>query len=1595
MLFLPFNALSEGGKNLTPANTGVLTGVNQSVGFLQNGDGNNSSSFLATPTEGGFNPLHRLMVRIKPGEILYFGLQRNDVNGITNTIVRVQFRRLDNNTIVSTTNLGSGGTALTAGAGVIASYAAMVAGPSAIVGAAGYNAASYTFPGIETLPVDLAIEILDDGVSSALTATTNRDFYNLWDFSVYSGTTEKVGRLHSKYWSFNANGGTNRLSSTFQLLTAVPDVSGNNYYIKSINLAGMQPYGFFFTSNSTGTLKDPAGVLTADYKSRRKSRNFYAGVFGDGYPEYDNFVSNPDPEFWPSATVTNPIITPVSKCNTARANGGAIDITFSTAAPGIAIILLDLNNVDGYQPATKDILIETELTSAGTTIVPWDGLDGLGANVPSGTAFKTVFRFGSYPVHYPLYDVENNSDGFAIFDERPSPPSTPAIAFWDDNSIVAGSEELFGVKSSGAVHPWGGLGTGILANNIGDTKLLNTWVYGQLREIKNTYLHTYSCVTLPPVANNFTNLPMPQTNGATLIPALTASDPDGTIISFTITSIPLVTEGILTYCSNSTEPCTGTVTPIGVNTILTTAQVATIKFDPAPAFSGTAQFTFIATDNSGNFSNPATYKLPVVAQPPIANNLIVPSMVNTNGPTAIAALSASDADGIISTYTILTVPVGTQGVLTYCSNGTEPCTGAVTVISANTPLTPAQIGTLKFDPAAGFTGNATFNYTATDNSGNLSNIANYTIPVTATVTSSTPPLVNNIYAQPINNSSDVTAIPSLKASDIGGTVVSYTINTIPPAGQGVLSYCPLAPGACTPAQLVLVTIGLTLTPAQAASLYFDPVATFLGNAVFTYTATDNDGNIGNVGNYTITVNNNPPTVSNIIASVLFNATATAIPAISGADGDGTIAQYTVAIIPNPATGVLLYCPLAPGACTPAQLVAVSAGQNLTLAQANSLFFDPATGFSGTTGFGYTATDNNGNVSQFGVYAITITNQSPVAQTITISTIPNTNGQTAITSLVATDQDGTIASYTIQTLPVASEGVLFVNGVAVTLGQVLTPLQISQLTFDPNPAFTGVVSVAYSATDNSGNPSNLAFINIPVSGTGNIPPIAVPIISAVINSNSSATNIPALAATDPDGTIASYTIQTLPQLFQGVLSLSGTPVTIGQVLTLAQISQLQFDPAANFTGNAIFTYSATDNSGSKSSDVNYSIPVNSQPPIANAIVAPTMPNSNGATNIPALAAVDQDGTIVSYFISTLPLVSQGVLLLSGTPVTVGQVLTPLQISQLQFDPAAGYTGEVVFNYFATDNTTLSSNVATYTLFVSGFSPVSLDVVATAIDNTSGSTAISILNSNDADGTITTYTINSIPPVSQGVLSLNGTPVIAGQLLTPAQISQLQFDPAPNFIGNALFNYTATDNGGSQSNTATYVIPVISLIPVPINLLSFDGKLAGGKTNLTWTTAQEFNADHFEVERSNTDGAGYKTLGTVAATGNSSVDQNYLFTDNNPVSGLNYYRLKMVDKDGKFKFSSIVLIRVNVGARINIWPNPFTEKVQVTIHQEKAGILQVRISDVSGKVVKLKNVTVLKGSNQFTVDNMNILLPGVYFIELNNNSTTKEFKKIIKK
>lgn len=1129
----------------------------------------------------------------------------------------------------------------------------------------------------------------------------------------------------------------------------------------------------------------------------------------------------------------------------------------------------------------------------------------------------------------------------------------------------------------------------------------------------------------PPTANNYLHTPMPQGNAATAIPGLVAADLDGTISSYTVTAIPPAGEGVLSCCGGSAITAGQSLSP---------AQIATLQFDPAATFAGTSSFSFTATDNDGNVSNTAYYRLPVIAFPPVSNNIMENSMPNTNAATAIIPLSSSDIDGTIVTYQITSLPATGQGVLSVpcpttftnavCTGGFQDLTAAVLgAYPSGIPLTATQMAGMRFDPTAGFVGSAVFNYNAVDNSGNTSNIANYTIPVAATATVSRPPLSDNITSQTLNSNYASTAIPSLQANDLDGTVASFTIVTIPTAAQGVLYCC----GGSA------VTAGQVLTTAQAATLLFDPAATFTGTASFTYNAKDNANLTGNTATYYLPVVNYAPTAVNINTFVPFNAAATTIPALSGSDRDGTISSYTVITIPTAGQGVLSCCGGTP----------ITAGQSLSTAQAATLKFAPASGYSGNAPFTYSAMDNNSNTSAIANYIITIAPQPPVSNDITNAVLSNALAATVISGLSATDADGTIASYVLLSLPDPSQGVLsitcpntpsgatcsggFANLTAAVLaanpnGIPLTTAQAAALRFDPTAGFTGLAAFKYNAIDNSGLTSNNSIYTIPVSGTGNIPPVAKNIIVAAMPNTNAATSITALSATDADGTISNYTLQAIPSVAQGVLTCcGGTAVTVGQVLTTAQAATLQFDPAPTFTGNAEFTYVATDNSGATSAGAIYTIPVTSVPPVANAIFATSMSQSNGPTAIPALSATDADGTIGGYYIESLPLTSQGVLSIPCSPTLTGATcsggyqdltaavlsnytgtgipVTATQMAAMRFDPTAGYSGSVVFNYHAVDNSSLISNSTTFTIPVTNLWPLANNVAGAKMLNTNGPTAITSLSGADADGTIASYVINSIPPVAQGVLSIPCAPTPAGAScsggfadltaavlaanpggisITPAQAAGMRFDPTGGFNGTMSFNYAVYDNNGNISNTAAYTIGIGTSAVLPLNLVALNAARNANNIVVNWKSEQETNLLQYDVEIS-VNGVDYTKAGSEPAR--NAASNNYRFTLYNYSGQLYYVRLKMVNANGQFTYSSVVTIRSGMADKneIIVSPNPASGKVQLRITAATGGNAEIEIVSGVGQVMYHGKHTVYKGQNLVALPDISNSMPsGTYMV-----------------
>lgn len=192
---------------------------------------------------------------------------------------------------------------------------------------------------------------------------------------------------------------------------------------------------------------------------------------------------------------------------------------------------------------------------------------------------------------------------------------------------------------------------------------------------------------------------------------------------------------------------------------------------------------------------------------------------------------------------------------------------------------------------------------------------------------------------------------------------------------------------------------------------------------------------------------------------------------------------------------------------------------------------------------------------------------------------------------------------------------------------------------------------------------------------------------------------------------------------------------------------------------------------------------------------------------------------------------------------------------------------------------------------------------------------------------------------------------------------------------------------------YADPISTL---PVSLTSFVANLNDNKVILKWSTASEINLNHFIVERS-LNGTTFNEVGMAFANGATNSNTDYLYPDNisGVASDIIYYRLKMVDIDGKVQYSSIRIIRISKNEEKSIslsaYPNPVVSELRVTIPanwQNKNVIYQ--IFALNGKLMNSKQTA---NSSQTETLNTEKLSSGIYIIKAicNTESAIQKFVK----
>lgn len=186
-------------------------------------------------------------------------------------------------------------------------------------------------------------------------------------------------------------------------------------------------------------------------------------------------------------------------------------------------------------------------------------------------------------------------------------------------------------------------------------------------------------------------------------------------------------------------------------------------------------------------------------------------------------------------------------------------------------------------------------------------------------------------------------------------------------------------------------------------------------------------------------------------------------------------------------------------------------------------------------------------------------------------------------------------------------------------------------------------------------------------------------------------------------------------------------------------------------------------------------------------------------------------------------------------------------------------------------------------------------------------------------------------------------------------------------------------------------------LPVELVSLVANKLGNHIAVSWTTASESNNSHFEIERSY-DGARFEQVGKVDGIGFSQSEQHYQFVDTEAARKANvnlvYYRLKQVDFDGMHTYYGPAYVQLQSASKpvLAVFPNPFSQGLQVQMFNEQAGNAHIIITDLQGRVVYSNTLDMGSGLQTIALPKIDSLKDGVYFMQTEINGHTAKTKLV---
>lgn len=187
-----------------------------------------------------------------------------------------------------------------------------------------------------------------------------------------------------------------------------------------------------------------------------------------------------------------------------------------------------------------------------------------------------------------------------------------------------------------------------------------------------------------------------------------------------------------------------------------------------------------------------------------------------------------------------------------------------------------------------------------------------------------------------------------------------------------------------------------------------------------------------------------------------------------------------------------------------------------------------------------------------------------------------------------------------------------------------------------------------------------------------------------------------------------------------------------------------------------------------------------------------------------------------------------------------------------------------------------------------------------------------------------------------------------------------------------------------------------IPLPIELISFEARVANGIVMFKWITASELNNDHFTIERS-IDAESFEPIIKIPGAGTSSQQLTYQSEDKFPHPGRSYYRLAQTDYDGTTSYSQIVLVEIQSvpDGVVAIYPNPVNnlERLTIAYYANENKQISIIIFDTAGRLVQQKIEAVKPGNNTISFETQ-FPTSGLYLIQVDGAGNSQSYRLIVR-